>query len=232
MLDQLLETKQATQRTPIGTCVSVVLHVLVIGAAIQLTQRAASAYDKPEPVVVRIPLKQADPTPVVKKPVDAVAHIASALGSQVIRRVVDIPVDIPSVDVNATPTNLPDWTGTGVSGGTGTGTAGAPVATTSGEAFTAHDVEKVAAALPGSPSPAYPEMLKSAGVEGEAMVQFVVDTLGRAEPASFKVLQASHDAFGQAVRAALPRMRFLPAEIGGRKVRMLVQQTFAFALER
>jgi periplasmic protein TonB len=46
------------------------------------------------------------------------------------------------------------------------------------------------------------------------------------------VLRASHDAFGQAVRTALPRMRFLPAEIGGRKVRMLVQQPFAFALNR
>ena len=75
-------------------------------------------------------------------------------------------------------------------------------------------------------------MLKSSGVEGEALVQFIVDTTGRAELGSFKVLRASHDAFGQAVRTALPRMRFLPAEIGGRKVRMLVQQPFAFALNK
>jgi protein TonB len=64
------------------------------------------------------------------------------------------------------------------------------------------------------------------------MVQFTVDTLGRAELASFRVLRASHDGFGTAVRAALPRMRFLPAETGGRKVRMVVQQTFDFALQR
>jgi len=93
-------------------------------------------------------------------------------------------------------------------------------------------VEKAAAAIPGSGNPAYPDALKSAGVEGEAIVQYIVDTTGRAEPASFKVLRASHDAFGQAVRSALPQMRFLPAEIGGCKVRMLVQQPFTFAPNR
>jgi protein TonB len=38
--------------------------------------------------------------------------------------------------------------------------------------------------------------------------------------------------FEQAVRSALPNMRFLPAEIGGRKVKQLVQQPFVFALQR
>ncbi len=232
MLDQLLETKQVTQRKPLGTLLSVVLHVLVIGAAMQLTQRAASAGEKPVPVIVRIPMKQTDPTPIAKKPADPAVHAATVPGSQVIRRVVEVPLDIPAVDLTTARTNVPDWTGAGIPGGTSTGTPGVSALADPGEAFTNRDVEKVAAALPGSPAPTYPEMLKSAGVEGEAAVQFVVDTLGRAEPGSFKVLQASHDAFSQAVRSALPRMRFLPAEIGGRKVRMLVQQSFAFALDR
>ncbi len=93
-------------------------------------------------------------------------------------------------------------------------------------------VEKAAGHIPGSGHPAYPDALRSSGVEGEALVQFIVDTTGRAEPASLKVLRATHDAFGQAVRSALPQMRFLPAEIGGCKVRMLVQQPFTFAPNR
>jgi protein TonB len=80
-----------------------------------------------------------------------------------------------------------------------------------------------------SPQPRYPEMLKAANIEGEVLAQFVVDTLGRAEIATFKVLRSSDDAFTQAVRNALPTMQFIPAQIDQRKVRQLVQQPFIFA---
>lgn len=93
-------------------------------------------------------------------------------------------------------------------------------------------VYKAAEAIPGMGPPAYPKALKSSGVEGEAIVQFIVDTTGRAELPSFTVLRATHILFGDAVKAALPRMRFLPAEIDGRKVRMRVTQNFSFALTK
>jgi hypothetical protein len=44
------------------------------------------------------------------------------------------------------------------------------------------------------------------------------------------VLRSSHALFGDAVRSALPDMRFTPAEVNGRKVKQLVQQPFAFAI--
>lgn len=94
------------------------------------------------------------------------------------------------------------------------------------------EVEKAATAIPGSGEVRYPKALKKAGVEGDVLVQFIVDTAGRAELGSFKVLRASNEGFGQAVEEALPRMRFVPAEIGGRKVRMRVEQPFAFALNK
>jgi TonB family protein len=83
---------------------------------------------------------------------------------------------------------------------------------------------------PGTVSPAYPEQLKAAGLGGEVIAQFVVDTLGRAELNTFKVLKASHTLFAAAVRAALPSMRFTPAELNGRKVKQLVQQPFVFGV--
>ena len=64
------------------------------------------------------------------------------------------------------------------------------------------------------------------------LVQFVVDTAGRVETSTFKVLRQSHNEFEAAVRGALPKMRFLPAELKGRRVRQLVQQPFVFALAR
>jgi protein TonB len=93
-------------------------------------------------------------------------------------------------------------------------------------------VEKPALAREGNPSPRYPSMLQSSGVEGEVLVQFVIDTTGRADMKSFKVLKSSNDLFTQSVRSVLPEYRFYPAETGGRKVKMYVQMPFTFKINR
>jgi TonB family protein len=80
------------------------------------------------------------------------------------------------------------------------------------------------------PQPVYPEALKSAHIEGDVLVQFVVDGAGHADMGSFKVLKSSHTLFTQSVKDVLPAMRFEPAEVAGRKVRQLVQMPFAFKL--
>ncbi len=232
MLNQLLETRQATQRKSGGTAVSVVLHVLVIGAAIQFTQHTALALTKPDET--RVVFHEVKPEPVKPHeapPPDVVAHQPNARGFTVLQAPVDVPVDIPAVDLTAARTDANAFTGTGVPGGTPDGVVGGTTVNTDLPLYD-FQVDKAAAAIPGNNSPVYPAQLKAAGVEGEALVTFVVDTLGRAEAGSFKVLQATHDAFGETVRVALPRMRFLPAESNGKKVRMVVQQKFAFALDK
>ncbi|MEJ7808884.1 MAG: energy transducer TonB [Gemmatimonadaceae bacterium] len=62
--------------------------------------------------------------------------------------------------------------------------------------------------------------------------RFVIDTTGRVERGSLVVERSDHALFTSAVRAALPSHRFLPAESGGRKVRVLAQQAFEFRIER
>jgi protein TonB len=93
-------------------------------------------------------------------------------------------------------------------------------------------VEQAVIAIPGTATPRYPAMLQSAGLEGDVRAQFVVDTLGRVEPGSFRALESTHDLFAAAVREALGRARFKPAEAGGHKVRQLVEQTFTFRITR
>jgi TonB family protein len=93
-------------------------------------------------------------------------------------------------------------------------------------------VEKQVQIAPGSGGPKYPAMLKSANVEGEVLAQFVVNTDGRADVRTFKVLKSTHDLFTKSVRAALPDMHFTPAEIGGHKVKQMVQQPFTFSVSK
>ena len=91
-------------------------------------------------------------------------------------------------------------------------------------------VEKQVQTMPGSPQPHYPVAMKKAGREGEVLVQFVVDTTGLADVRTFKVLKATSPEFVDAVKEGLATMRFTPAEIGGRKVKQLVQEPFTFGL--
>ena len=93
-------------------------------------------------------------------------------------------------------------------------------------------VEKQVQQIPGTGNLRYPDMLRSANVEGEVLAQFVVDADGRYEAGTFKVLKSSHELFTQAVKNALPNMRFYAAEVGGKKVKQLVQQPFTFSLTK
>ncbi len=90
-------------------------------------------------------------------------------------------------------------------------------------------VTKPALPLPGNRPPLYPSILRSARIGGSVLVQFVVDTSGRAEMATFKEIRSSDARFTDAVRDVIPYYRFTPAEAGGRKVRQIVQLPFEFA---
>lgn len=68
----------------------------------------------------------------------------------------------------------------------------------------------------------YPATLRDAGVSGEATLQFIVGTDGRVEPASIRVVAATHDQFGEASRRAVERFRFRPAKVNGTPVRVLI----------
>ncbi len=94
-------------------------------------------------------------------------------------------------------------------------------------AVISHDNHSVMA-LPGSPQPRYPDILKQAGVEGGVFVAFVVNADGTVDTSTVKFLRSTHQLFANSVRAALPEMRFVPAVVDGRAVRQLVQEPFIF----
>src|SRR5205814_1790548 len=118
----------------------------------------------------------------------------------------------------------------GIAKGVEGGKAQAPVS--ENQTYFEFQVEKPVVQAPGSPGPRYPDILRSAGVEGEVLAQFVVDTLGHAEKGSLKILKTTHELFAQAVQNALPNMKFIPAEVGGRHVKQLVQQPFTFQISK
>jgi len=224
MFSTLLESKPKTQRSFGGTLVSMATHAGVIVLAVQATLHAGQRSVDPATDVHYAAVKDDAPKPPKVQDV----RIAPPKGFQTLTAPINIPDALPEIDLSRPPTNAGDFTGIGAPGGRDSSAfakfpEGNPV-------YVEWQVEKPAMTVAGSPAPRYPELLKAAGVEGEVIASFVVDTTGRADPSSFKILKSTNELFVAAVRTALPSMRFLPAEAGGKKVRQLVQEPFVFTI--
>ncbi len=230
MLNILLESKARRTRRTVWMVASVLGHALLITLAVAMrasgTERPADAPPAPAPVYVdarppsrvTVPVNTAPARP--QQPhTDAYMPIVAPL---------DVQAGIPPVDVNVTPADL---FGEGEANPS-PGSSGVPGAMPATGVYHAEQVERSVAPRPGNPLPRFPEVLRAGGIEGSVLVQFVVDTTGRVEPGSIRVLSSSHALYESAVRGVLPRYRFRAAEVGGRRVRQLVQMPFGFTVAR
>jgi protein TonB len=238
MFNQLLESKAKKQKLAGGTLFSMVLHGGLIAAAVAATAGAGIADDKSKSEKIQfVEMKKEAPKPKPKEPPppppkEVVMKAPPPKGFQVLRAPVEIPIKIPDIDLSKKVTDEADFSGKGVKGGIAKGVEGGTAVVDPNQTYFEFQVEKPVAQIPGTGAPRYPDALRSSGVEGEVQAQFVVNEEGRADTGTFKVLKATNDLFASAVRSALPNMRFYPAEVGGKKVKQLVQQSFQFRLDR
>jgi protein TonB len=221
---------------------SFILHGGLIALAVVATGQASEVIEKTKDEKVEFvetpkdepPPPEPEPErPAPPPPPDVVAAPPPPKGFQVITPPVNIPDVIPKIDLSRKAIDEADFSGKGVAGGTSKGVEGAPPApiVDNNQTYFEFQVEKPVVQL-NQVAPTYPGMLQSQGVSGQVIAQFVVDTEGRVDVSTFKVIESSHDLFTAAVRNALPRMRFAPAEVGGRKVKQLVQQPFVFNISK
>jgi TonB family protein len=98
--------------------------------------------------------------------------------------------------------------------------------------YTALQVDRMVERYASSAAPVYPPELEARRTEGQVMASYVVDTAGRVDTTTIKVLGSDHPRFTESVRTALAEARFRPATRGGHTVRQLVQQRFRFRLEQ
>jgi protein TonB len=258
---RLLESKPDNKkRSPGGTILSIVLHLSILFLAIFATARAgvrkaeqretkvsfvAVKKDVPPPPKKEPPPPKEAPKP--KAPTPKVVDLprlpkevapAPPKGFKVLTTPVNIPTNLPTIDLSKAVTNENDFSGKGVAGGSangvkgGTGKEGGIGAGIADHGpYTESQVEKPVEKI-GGETPEYPASLRDSGVEGTVLSQFVVNESGRYQPGTLKILNSSNPAFSAAVKDALPRMRFSAAQIGGTKVQQLVQMPFQFHLAK
>ena len=225
MFNNLLESRPQKQRSIGSSTMSLVFHTVLIYLAVQATLNATQEKEKIEEKVSFVEVKKDEPPPPKPPPQEAPPPPQSF---QVLTAPVNIPNVLPDIDLTAKLTNEADFSGKGVQ----SAKAAVGLKPEGDQPYFEFMVEKPVTEASNTQRPRYPDILKSAGVEGDVMAQFVVDTTGRVELGSFKVLKTSHALFESAVRSALPGMRFIPAEVGNKKVRQLVQQPFVFAIAK
>jgi protein TonB len=216
---RLRESARKADRTVFGLgVVSLWVHgAIILGSvyAIRGTHRSATSVvtdttvvflDSPRPTAQQLPVELDVPLK----------------GFQTLSVIPEIPTSIPPVDLQQH-FDPRDYSGTGVEGGVADGAAPAE-----NHVYATASVEEPPALL--SPPPRYPEMLRRAGVEGHVLLQAVVDTTGRLEPNSVRILKSSGPGFDLPTRRWAQDARFRPARLQGRPVRVLVNLPFDFSM--
>jgi len=231
MFRTLLESRATRHRRTGGAALSVAAHVAIIGFATAATMQgrpAPHAPVKPEFVVFT-------PSP-APKPVERRATTTHPASSRtvvpppitlVIHAPTIVPPSLPVIDVSRDIT--PDVVSSGgPTTSRGSRYPGLDGPNDDGAASDKWNYREVLMNIVSSAKPRYPETLRQSGVGGRVLVQFAVDTTGRVDMASVRVLQSTHDLFTQAVRSALASFRFKPAEVNGKRMAALAEMPFEF----
>ena len=218
MFDTLVASRapRPRARTWASAALVGVLHAAVITVAIWATRRESVAQSPPLLVWNIDPWPGPAPTP------DPDPGTPWSLPSLPQDFLPGVP-DIPPLDAGPSP-GVPVFVaprGPSAALGSSTDTTALPA-----------DLVEVRPELLSAPVPVYPEVLRRLGVTGRVMVDVVVDTLGRVEPQSLRVVSAPHPGLVEPVRQALDRALFRPARIHGRAVRVLVRIPFEFRIVR
>jgi protein TonB len=227
VFDRLIESRPTRDRGRAvgGGLVSVVVHAVVIGGAViaTLSVGRVATRAKVDTTMVYLPQQRHEqPKPPEREPVPLGTPLK---GFQTVVAPTEIPSNIPPVNL-LEKFNPKDYTGIGVEGGVAAG-----VVPTAGEVYMEAIVEEKPALL-SAPEARYPEMLRQAGIQGRVVVEAIIDTSGRAEPNSIRIIRSPNPGFDEPSRYWMQRALFRPARVHGQAVRVLVEVPIDYRIAR
>jgi protein TonB len=244
MFDVLVASGAHLELKPRWVTTSVLTHALIVTLAVMATQAVldAPSVTAPDPAILLFVPKppSSPPPPEVKRESPAPSVVVAEpppKGFQTVAALTDIPKVIPPVDLSQRPLDPRDFTGRGVEGGVAEGVVGGTGRVDTGSPggelnaiyeATTNDERFEPAILVLQPAPRYPGALETLGIEGQVMVEFVIDTTGRIQPPTIRILTSTHQDFAAAARVAVAGAIFRPAHLSAHAVRQLTRQSIRF----
>jgi protein TonB len=231
VFENLIESSNKGSKSFGQSVLSLIIHGVVIFAAIEVTKGAAEEIKQRVIDTTLVFLKPPEPTPPPPPPPPQDVVVSANPPPKGFQTVVPpdiIPKDIPPVDLNAKPFDPKDFSGKGVEGGISAGIEGGTGPVELGQVFLTSQLDDPAQRISGPP-PRYPPVMASAGIAGSVDLQYIIDTTGHVEPSSLKVLAKTHDAFVEPAKEAVVKGVYKPARYKGEPVRQQVQQRISFA---
>ncbi|MGH7644227.1 MAG: energy transducer TonB [Gemmatimonadales bacterium] len=222
MFDVLIESQRKSDKKGFFEqgFVSVVVHSLVIAGAVYATRGVGAANaDATIDTMMVFVAEQQEQKPEEPPPL---MQLDALKGFQTVLAPTEIPTEIPPINLQEH-FDPKDYSGTGVEGGVAGGFDPSGV-------FNEAVVEERPEVL-SAPQPPYPEYLRQAGITGTVMLEGIIDTLGRAERGSVKVVSSPNAGFNEAAVTTMRKALFRPARVRGRAVRVLIRLPIVFRLE-
>lgn len=222
MFEVLVSSRVPRQGGGGRTMVSAAVHAALVTAAVRVTAQIPLDVEGPrvDAAVYLAPAPQLRAAP--SEPVEGSA-VVGAPTAVLPPAPVEMPHDLPPVTLGPAldPELLRKALLKGVAGVARPDGAGGP------DGYAEAEVD-VPAVIVSQPAPRYPPLLQAAQLEGRVVVEFIIDTAGRVERGSLRVVESSHPGFEAAAVEALGRSVFQPARIRGRPVRQRAVQAVRF----
>jgi protein TonB len=233
MLESLIESRRASACTGAlgGGTVSLLVHSALISGAVYATLHASEVARVDRPIVpIAYPHEKEPPPPPPPPGAPPIVNV-DLRGFRILQLPTRIPTEIPAPDPTAK-FDPREWTGIGLENGNPLGrdtTTAAMIG--AGSVYSTDVVEERPERIAG-PLPRYPEILRQAGIGGQATVECIVDSAGRAEAGSVRIVSSSNPLFDQPAREAIVASLFRPGRLAGRAVRVRVQVPLTFQVSR
>ncbi len=235
MFDNLVESNPKNRRQGLkgalsSTFLSVIVHFGVITAAVFATMTGVQAASGVDMDTIMLTFDEPEQEPDEPPPPVITSLNPPPRGFQVLSAPVNIPREIPPIDLNQR-FDPRDYSGVGVEGGVFSGVTGGTGPVDLTQVFAEAVVDEVPDRI-SCPVPDYPRMMQQANIEGQVLLQFVVDTTGHVEGGTIKTQHSSHRAFEGPAKDMIAKCLFRPGRVRGRPVRVLVQMPINFTLAR
>ena len=235
VFDVLIESDRRGRRdfkgTILGMLTSTVAQFVLITAAVMATMGVAEEVSLIDIDTIMLVMDEPEPE---EEPEEEAAPIIRSLnppprGFQVLMAPIEIPTEIPAIDLEER-FDPRDYSGVGVEGGVFSGVEGGTGPVDLLQVFAESVVDEVPERI-SCPPVEYPRMMRQANIEGQVLLQFVVETDGHVKGETIQTLSSSHQSFERPARSMIAKCLFRPGRVRAKPVRVLVQLPIFFTLQ-